>query len=321
MSTPRLCVGIDVSKDWLDVAVEPPVRPPWRVAMTEADVADLVAALATLPVQAIVLEASGGYETPVVSTLLLASLPVHLLNPSYVRAFARATGQLAKSDQIDAGVLARFAAQLRPPARPLPGPSLLDLRAVVTRRQQVVQMLASERNRALQARPPVRRSVARVIAALERALADLDRALATLIATTPAWHARDELLRSVPGIGPVTATRLIADLPELGQLSRQQIAALAGVAPLNQDSGQWRGTRHIRGGRTGVRQALYMAAFVATQHNPVLRAYHQRLKARHKPYKVALIAVAHKLLTQLNAMVAQNRPWAPPAASTALVPS
>jgi len=307
MSMPRVCVGIDVSKDWLDVAVEPPVRPGWRVATTEAAVADLVVALTGLPVQAIVLEASGGYETPVVSALLLAHLPVHLLNPSHVRAFARATGHVAKTDQIDARVLARF-------------PALLDLRALVTRRQQVVQMLASERNRALQARPPVRRSVARVIAALERALADLDRALATLIANTPAWHGRAELLRSVPGIGPVTATRLIADLPELGQLSRQQIAALAGVAPLNQDSGQWRGSRHIRGGRTAVRHALYMAAFVATQHNPVLRAYHQRLKARHKPCKVALIAVAHKLLTQLNAMVAQNRPWAPPAASTALAP-
>ena len=258
----------------------------------------------------IVLEATGGFETTVAGTLCAAGLPLAVVNPRQIRDFARATGRLAKTDALDAAVIAHFADAVRPEPRPLPDAQARTLGELVTRRRQIVEMMAVERGRRkrLTSRRMIK-SVDRLLKALQRELSDLEEDLDDTVRGTPAWRETEDLLKSVPGVGDVTARTLIADLPELGTLDRKKIAALVGVAPFNRDSGTLRGKRTIWGGRANVRAALYMAALVASRHNPVLRRFYQRLVQAGKPKKVALTAVMRKLLTILNAIVRDQTPW------------
>jgi len=302
--------GIDVSKTALDVALRPEGSS-WRCANDEAGIADLVGRLQPLGPQLIVLEATGGLERLVVAALALAGLPVAVVNPRPVRDFAKASGRLAKTDALDAAALAHFAAALQPEPRPLPDAQEQALAALVERRRQVVGMLTAEKNRFQQALPAVRAKVAAHIAWLEQALAELDAELDQLLRASPLWRERDQLLRSVPGVGPTVALTWLAHLPELGHGSVKHVATLVGLAPLNRDSGAWRGSRAIWGGRRHVRAALYMAALVGVRHNPVLRAFYQQLLARGKPKQVALIACMHKLLTILHAVLRHHTPWRP----------
>ena len=307
-------IGIDVAKATLDVAAEPAAALGALTTVTNDDAgqAALIAALTPLAPTLIVLEATGGYERAVTVALAAAGLPVVVVNPRQVRDFAKATGQLAKTDRLDATVLARFAAQVQPAQRPVPDATAQALRDLLTRRHQLVTMLTQERNRLAQARDrTIRRDLQQHIRWLERRVHTSDDDLRQQIEASPAWRVRDQLLQSVPGVGPVTAQTLLASLPELGTLSHKQIAALVGVAPLNRDSGQWRGRRQVWGGQAPVRAALYMAAFAGVRHNAVLRAFYQRLRAAGKPAKVALVATMHKLLTILNAMLAHQTPWRP----------
>lgn len=256
-----------------------------------------------------VLEATGGLEIPLTGILAAASVPVVVVNPRQVRDFAKATGQLAKTDAIDAQVLARFAEAIRPEPRPLPDEQTQALAALVTRRHQLLDMLIAEKHRLASARPAIRKNLRAHITWLERAGHQTDTDLAEAIRQSPVWREKDELLRSVPGIGPVLTTTLLATLPELGTLTHKQIAALVGVAPLNRDSGTLRGRRTIWGGRAQVRAVLYMAALVATRFNPVIRAFYRRLCAAGKVKKVALVACMRKLLTIVNAMLKHRSPW------------
>lgn len=303
-------VGIDVAKAWLDVAVRPGGES-WRVANAEAELAPLVERLRQVAPAAVVLEATGGYERAVVAALAMAALPVTVVNPRQVRDFAKATGRLAKTDTLDAGVLAHFAEAVRPAPRPLPDAATQTLAALVERRHQLVTMLTAEKNRRQQALPAVQPLVQEHIQWLERALAELDQHLDQTLHTSPLWRERDQLLQSVPGIGPVVALTLVADLPELGRLTHKQVAALVGVAPLNRDSGLRRGKRLVWGGRARVRAALYMGTLAAVRWNPLIRAFWQRLRAHGKPPKVAVVACMHKLLTILNAMLKRQTPWQP----------
>jgi transposase len=260
----------------------------------------------------LVLEATAGYEVTVAATLASAALPVAVVNPRQVRDFARATGQLAKTDTLDARVLALFAEAVRPAARPVPDAQAAALGELIARRRQLVDMLGAEHNRRRLLRDRrLQRHLEAHIAWLEEALRRLDHDLTTLIRSTPVWRETDDLLRSVPGIGPVTAGTLIADLPERGRLDRRRIAALAGLAPIARDSGAFRGRRMIMGGRAHIRRVLYMATLTAITHNPVIRAFHQRRVAAGRPGKVALTAAMRKLLTILNAMLRDRRPWHP----------
>jgi transposase len=309
METGPLYVGIDVSKAQLDVAYRPSGERQ-VVPHTEEGIATLVERLMVLSPMGVVLEATGRLEVPVASALAVAGLPVAVVNPRQVRDFAKATGQLAKTDAIDAQVLARFAEAVRPAARPLPTEPAKVLAALLTRRRQLIEMIVAERNRQHR---PVPREIARQIAAhlkwLERQLATLDKDLTAHIQSTPLWREREDLLRSVPGVGPVLSRTLLAELPELGTLTHKQIAALVGVAPLNCDSGTLRGRRTTWGGRTVVRAALYMGALVAMKCNPTIKAFYQRLRAAGKPPKVALVASMRKLLIILNAIVKHQMPW------------
>ena len=316
MTTP-LFVGLDVAKAHLDVAVHP-TGEQWQVANRPEAFAALVERLHALAPTLIVLEATGGYETPILSALAVAGLPVVAINPRQVRDFARALGILAKTDQLDATVLAHFADRVRPPVRPLPDEATAELAALLTRRRQLLDMLIAERHRLAQARPAVRQSLTQHIRWLEQRLRDLDDNLTTRIRHSPVWRAKEDLLRSVPGVGPILARTLLADLPELGRLSRRALAALVGVAPFNRDSGRLRGRRAIWGGRARVRAALYMAALVASRRNPLIGAFYQRLLAAGKPKKLALTACMHKLLTILNAMVRTRQPWRVTTAETTL---
>jgi transposase len=257
----------------------------------------------------VVLEATGGVELALVAQLGAVGLPVVVTNPRQVRDFARATGQLAKTDRIDAEILARFADQVRPELRPLPDPAIQELAALLARRRQLVEMLTAERNRLRRAARRVRPRITEHVHWLERELDDIDHDLADAIRSSPLWREQEDLLRTVPGIGPVVASTLLAGLPELGRLNRKEIAALVGVAPLNRDSGTLRGRRSVWGGRGQIRAALYMAALAATRFNPKVRAFYQRLLAAGKPKKVALVACMRKLLTILNAMVHNNTSW------------
>jgi transposase len=306
-------VGIDVAKAWLDVAVHPSGAA-WRVRQDPAELAGLTARLAALAPTCGVLEATGGLELPVAGALGAAGLPVAVVNPRQVRDFARATGRLAKTDALDAGVLARFAAVVQPAARPLPDAAAQELGALVARRRQLGEMLQAERHRETQAALPaaVRAELREHVAWLTGRLAQLDRALAEAVQRSPLWRAKDDLLRGVPGVGPVLATTLLAELPELGALSRRQVAALVGVAPLNLDSGTLRGRRVTWGGRAPLRRALYMATVASVRWNPALRPVYQRLVAAGKPKKVALVACMRKLLTILNAMLKHAAAWQPP---------
>lgn len=302
-------VGLDVAKAAIDVAVRPPLRAPWRVSYDETGLVALVEALKALDPVLIVLEATGGYEARVASALALAGLPVAIVNPRQVRDFAKAVGMLAKTDRLDAGILAHFAEAVRPPPRPLPDEAHADLTALVVRRRQLLEMLTAERNRRHIARAALHPSLDTHITWLEAQLRDTDHDLQQRIEASPLWRLNDQLLRSVPGIGPATARVLITELPELGRLSPGQISKLVGVAPLNRDSGQRSGPRQIWGGRAPIRQALYMPTVVAARHNPVIRAFYRRLRDNGKPRKVALIAAMHKLVIILNAMIKQQQAW------------
>lgn len=306
----RLVVGIDVSKAALDVA-QRPTGEAWRVANEEAGIAELVDRLRPLRPELIVLEATGGLERLVVAALALAGLPVAVVNPRQVRDFAKATGRLAKTDALDAAALAHFAEAIRPQPRPLPDAQSQALAALVERRHQLVGMLTAEKNRLRQALPAVRPQIAAHIAWLEQALREEDVELDQMLHASPLWRERDQLLRSVPGVGPTVSLTLLAHLPELGQGAVKHVATLVGLAPLNRDSGAWRGTRSIWGGRRQVRAALYMAALVGVRYNPALRAFYERLLAHGKPKKVALTACMHKLLTILHAVLRDRAPWQP----------
>lgn len=303
-------VGIDVAKAALDVAVSPTAER-WTLAYTEREVAGLVPRLTALDPALVVLEATGGLEGPLAGALAAAGLPVVVVNPRQVRDFAKATGRLAKTDALDAAVLAHFAAVVRPTPRPLPDAATQSLAALVTRRRQLVEMLTAERNRLGSAPRVLRAEIQAHITWLKRRLGRLDADLHQAIRTSPAWRVQDDLLQSVPGVGPVLAVTLLASLPELGTLNRKAIAALVGVAPLNRDSGTRRGRRMVWGGRAAVRAVLYMGTLVAVRHNPVLRAFYQRLRAVGKLPKVALTACMRKLLTILNAMLKQQTRWTP----------
>ena len=301
-------VGIDVAKARLDVAVRPSGEQ-WVSATDPASLEELVSRLQGLQPDLIVLEATGGREAAAVAALAAAGLPVAVVNPRQVRDFARAVGQLAKTDVLDAQVLAHFAQLIHPTPRPLPDAQAQELAALLARRRQLIQMQTAERQRLDTALPRVRTQIQRHLAWLQAELTDLDQTLHDQVQASPVWREQENLLRSVPGIGPTTALSLLAELPELGRLDRKAIAALVGVAPLSCESGTWRGRRIVWGGRARVRTALYMAALVASRHNPIIAAFYQRLCAAGKPKKVALVACMHKLLTILNAIVRQGVPW------------
>lgn len=305
----EITVGIDVSKARLDVHVHPSGAA-FVFDNDEAGIAALVQHLeSTLPVR-IGVEASGGYERLVVALLAAQGLPILVLNPAQVRAYAGALGQKAKTDPIDARVIALFLAAVQPPLRPMSDAQTGELEALMARRRQLVGMLVAERARRGQAAPGrVRLSLARVVATLEDELKGLDKDIDTIVRSTPVWRDKEDLLASVPCIGKTIARTLLASLPELGQLDRRQIAALAGLAPYTRQSGQWRGRSFISGGRTTPRNALFMGALVAIRHNPVLKAFYQRLVATGKPKRLALIATARKLLTILNAILRDKTPW------------
>lgn len=302
-------VGIDVAKDELVIALAP-TGEVFTVRNAAAEVAALTARLQKVRPTRIVLEATGGYETLVATTLAAAGLPVAVVNPRQVRDFARSTGQLAKTDAIDAKVLAAFAQAVQVEVRPLPDEAARALQAVVSRRRQVMEMLTMERQRLHQANAVIAPSIQHVIHVLEGQVHDLDDDLHQRLRESPVWREAQDLLKSVPGVGDVLSATLLALLPELGQLNRKAIAKLAGVAPLNRDSGQWRGKRTVWGGRAQVRAVLYMATLTGTRFNPVLKCFYQRLLAAGKPKKVALTACMHKLLLILNAVLRARQPWA-----------
>ncbi len=306
-------VGIDVSKATLDVAWSTDRTARWQTTNDEAGWTALVTHVRALQPTVVVLEATGGYEIGVATALSMAAVPVAIVNPRQVRDFAKALGLLEKTDAIDATVLALFAARIQPTPRPLPDALQADLQALVARRRQLVEMLTAERNRVPVARGAVRQNVVAHIAWLEKQLGKTDRALRTQIEASPIWRARDQLLQSVPGIGPATSACLLASLPELGTLTHRQISKLVGLAPVPDDSGQRRGYRRVQGGRGHVRSALYMATVVAITHNPAIRSAYRRWRAAGKRPKVALVAAMHKLLIHLNAMLKHQTAWQLPA--------
>ncbi|AUX24351.1 transposase [Sorangium cellulosum] len=306
-------VGIDVSKEHLDWAMHGE-NAGGRLAYDEEGLQELVRRLREVQPALIVLEATGGLEMAVLAALSVASLPVAVVNPLQIRNFARATGRQAKTDRIDAKCIAHFAAAVQPPLTPMPEATTMELGLLLARRRQLVAMIVAEKNRLSGLLGP--RKVARVVASIElmitmieKELQNLDDELKIKIEQSPVWQAKDKLLRSVPGVGPGTSRTLLLDLPELGTLNRKQVAALVGVAPFNRDSGNVKGRRAIWGGRASVRSMLYMASVTAVRCNPVIRAFYDRLRAAGKPYKVAMTACMHKLLTILNAMAKAARPW------------
>ena len=314
-------VGIDVAKDALDVAwsTEPNAR--WRTTNDERGWAALIARVQPLQPDVVVLEATGGYETGVASALSLAGLPIAVVNPRHIRAFAKALGRLEKTDALDAGVLCEFAVRIEPAPRPIADDLHMDLQALVTRRRQLVEMLTAERNRVPLARGAVRKNLLAHIAWLEKQVRSTDGDLRTRIEHSPIWRGRDRLLQSVPGIGPTTAACLIASLPELGTLSHREISKLVGVAPLPDDSGTRTGYRRIHGGRRNVRRALYMATVTAITHNPTIALAYRRWRAQGKLPKVALVAAMHKLLIHLNAMLKYQTAWQPTPVPPSTTPS
>lgn len=301
-------IGVDVSKARLDVAFRPSgeVR---GYANDEEGISQLISALETESVKLLVLEATGGLESTAVAALAAAKVPVVVVNPRQVRDFAKATGRLAKTDTLDANVLAHFAEVVRPEVRPLPNAQAEELSSLLARRRQIVEMMVMEKNRFSSTRGRIREDIRQHIDWLKKRLDDHDQTLRSFLKKSDVWREKDDLLRSVPGIGPVTSVTLLAELPELGQLNRQQIAALVGVAPLNRDSGRMRGKRSIWGGRAHVRTALYMATLSASRYNEVIRKHYERLCNAGKPPKVALVACMRKLLTILNAMLKAKTKW------------
>ena len=306
-------VGIDVAKDKLDVAVRPSGER-FVVSRTEAGIEELKERLRKLAPAVVGLEATGGYETVVAASLSAAGLPVVIVNPAQVRAFANALGKRAKTDPIDAAVIAHFIEATKPQVRPLPDEATRQLSDLVGRRSQIQAMITAEQQRKKH-RPNKRMlaSIERLLAALQRELSDLDGQIRETIKASPVWREKDDLLESVTGVGPAISSRLLAGLPELGSLDRRKIAALVGLAPWTRQSGRWKGKSFIGGGRADVRSALFMGALVAVKHNPTLKAFYERFIAAGKEKMVALIAVARKLLTILNAIVRDGKPWREPA--------
>jgi transposase len=311
MSAPQFFVGMDVAKAQLDIALRP-TGERWAVMNNATGIAALVVQLQAMQPTLIVLEATGGYHRAVVAALAAAALPIVVVNPRQVRDFAKATGQLAKTDVLDARAVAHFAEAVRPAPRPLPDAQTEELRAILARRRQLIAMRTAEQNRLEHAPRRLRADIEAHIAWLDHRVAALDDDLDTTLRASPVWRERETLYRSVPGIGPVCARTLVLDLPELGTLSRQRIAALVGVAPFNRDSGTLRGTRTTWGGRAHVRAVLYMSTLVAVRYNPVLKRFYERLRTAGKVAKVALTACMRKLLTILNAMVKHQKPWQAP---------
>jgi len=304
-----ITVGIDVSKDRLDIAIRPSGEA-FAIERNAAALERLTTRLREVSPQIVALEASGGYETVVTAALAAAGLPVVVVNPAQIRAFAKAIGQRAKTDPIDAAVIAHFAEATKPELRPLPDQATRLLGDLVARRRQILEMLGAERQRERRITiPRLRKGIARLIKVLEKELASVDDDIDDAVRSSPAWREKEDLMVSVTGIGRVITRTLIAELPELGQCNRKKIAALAGLAPFTRQSGQWRGRSFIGGGRPAVRAALFMGAMVAKKHNPILKAFFDRLVAAGKPKMVALIAVARKLLTILNAILRDNRSW------------
>jgi transposase len=313
MNQDHVVVGIDVSKDEF-VMNTLPSDDRWTSGTDPVAIDLLVTRLCTLQPHVIVMEATGGYEAPLAAACAMAGLPLAIVNPRQVRAFAQAVGRTAKTDAIDAGLLALFGARVQPTPRPLPSAATTQLAQLVARRRQLLEMLTAERQRLAQlgtTTGPVARDLRHHIRWLEKRVTDADGAITTAIQQSAVWRVNDDLLRSVPGIGPTVARTLLAELPELGTLDRRAIAALVGVAPFNCDSGHFRGRRMIWGGRPSVRAALYMAALVAARHNPILARFYHRLRAAGKPGKVALVAVMRRLLTIVNAMIKHQSAWRP----------
>jgi transposase len=309
-------VGIDVSKEHLDVHVIPSNQSR-RFVYEDPELNDLVQWLVQLQPQTIVVEASGGYEQRLVAVLLSRQLPISVINPQRARHFAKATGQLAKTDAIDAAVLAHFGQVLQPKTEHLSDEATEEFKALLDRRKQVVDMIVAEKNRLALARKGVRGDILKHISWLEKRLSDLDADLNQGIQSSPTWKAKDKMLQSVPGIGRIGSFYILTHLPELGLFDRRQMAALVGVAPIACDSGRFRGKRSIQGGRSSVRSALYMCTLVATRHNPVIRDFYKKLLLAGKPKMLALVACMRKLLTIINAMLKNNRPWSLANAKTA----
>lgn len=301
-------VGIDIAKEHLDIAVRPNGEI-WTIPNDEPSAIELAHRLKELRPAVIVIEATGGLEMSVASILALVGLPVAVINPRHVRYFAKSTGKLAKTDALDAQILAHFAEAIRPEARFLTDEQGQKLQALVTRRRQIIEMLVAEKNRAHASHRTVEKRVKEHIAWLENELEDLDKDLGQSIRESPVWREKDNLLQSVPGVGPITSSVLLASLPELGSLDRKKIAALVGVAPFNRDSGKMRGKRSVWGGRAHVRSMLYMATLTATRFNPVIKQFYTRLIQAGKEAKVALTACMRKLLTILNSIIRHSIPW------------
>jgi transposase len=303
-----IVVGIDVSKDRLDVHVRP-AGTALSYSRDAVGIEALIGALGPVAAQIIAVEATGGFETVVVASLAAAGLPVVVVNPAQVRAFAAAIGRRAKTDPIDAAVIAHFAEATKPDVRPLPDAATQALADLVTRRRQIIAMIVAEGQREKRASLRARKSIVRLLKTLRAELSDLDAEIDETVRGSPLWREKEDLLASVPGVGPVTVRTVLAELPELGSLDRRKIAALVGLAPFTRQSGKWRGKSFIGGGRASVRAVLFMAAMTAMRHNPVLRAFHHRLRTAGKPKMVALIAVARKLLTILNAILRDKTKW------------
>lgn len=308
MSEQGIFVGIDVSKKHLDVGLLPEGKS-FKVDNQQEGWEQLAERLGEMKPSLVVMEATGGYQAPVSAVLALSGLPVVVVNPRQVRDFAKATGKLAKTDKIDALVIATFGQAVRPPVRPLKSEQEQDLADLLARRRQLLQMRTAEKNRLGSAPKRIRKQIMEHIQWLENQLKDVDKDVQVLIRNSPLWQEKANLLASVPGVGKVTAATLLACLPELGKLDRRQIAALAGLAPFNNDSGKSRGRRRIWGGRAAVRTVLYMAVVTAIRCNPVIRNFYQRLRQAGKGYKVAATAAMRKLLTIMNAMLKSNSPW------------
>jgi transposase len=304
-------VGIDIARDTLDVHVSPEgLR--FQVGYDEAGLRELAQRLTPLAAQLVAMEATGGFETRVAAALAAHGLPVAVVNPAQVRHFAQALGQRAKTDPIDAAVIAAFAAAVKPQARSLPDADTAAFAEMMARRRQITEMLTAERAREARASAkPTRQSLRRIIEALERELHSLDREIDGKVRDSSLWRVREELLVSVPGVGPTTARTLLSGLPELGSLTRREVAALAGLAPWTRQSGQWKGRSMIGGGRSGIRRVIFMAALVAARYNPQLKAFRDKLVNAGKPKTLAIIAVARKLLTILNAIIRDHKPWQP----------
>ncbi len=315
MGDRQVYVGIDVSKSHLDVAVLP-TKEAWRVKNDEVDIEQLTVRLGELEPELVVMEATGNYEIPLAAALQVAGLPVRVVNPRQARDFAKATGKLAKTDSIDAAVLAHFAEGIKPEPRALRDEEAQGLMAILARRSQLIGMLTAERNRLGRAPRPLRRRLLAHIKWLDKELSHTDDDLRTAVKASPMWAAKDQILTSTPGVGPIVSITLLAELPELGSLNRKEIATLVGVAPLNRDSGAFRGKRIVWGGRARVRHVLYMGALVATRHNPIIRDFYHKLCAAGKPKKLALVACMRRLLLILNCMVRDGNRWDPAKYST-----